>query len=174
MRFRVVIIFVLIIISTRIKSQSINSMIVNVSGVGVSAQSNYSLAYSVGELASIVTFIGANNISLSTGLLQTFIPLVTGINDMVNIPNASVAITPNPTSHYIQIQTRFNHSGTLHFQLLDAQSKIVYHNSPVNIYGDFQKTIDLIAFPSGLYYLQMQFQPTQGQIQLSVYKIIKL
>lgn len=139
-----------------LNAQIISNSVQNIGGItGISNNSAGSLTYSIGEMASIQSFTGANNYVLSTGFLQSFNPLVTGILDMPMISANSVTIAPNPTSQFLLIETRFNQSGTLQFQLLDAQSKIVFQITPVSIVSDYQKRIDLEALPTGMYYIKM-------------------
>ena len=173
---KIILLFLLYILEIHpyVYSQTLSSSVQNSGGLVSTNQNVGSITYSIGEMTSILQYTGSNNYILSTGFLQAFTPLVTGINDLFLIPNASVSIAPNPTSLYIQIQTSFKQMGILQFQLLDAQSKIHFQQVPVNINGQFQNRIDLNEFPSGIYYVKMMFQPNQGPLQQSVYKIIKL
>jgi hypothetical protein len=155
-------------------AQNLSSSVQNIGGQSRNATIECALVYSIGEMASIQNFIGTNNYHLSTGFLQSFTPIVTGVNELISIPNASLSIAPNPTSQFIQIQTQFSQLGILQFQLMDMRSKIRYQLPPISINGNFQKRVDLNEYPSGVYFIKVQFQPSRGPAQQSVYKIIKL
>ncbi len=154
--------------------QSLSITVQNIGGQSSNSSIDGALIYSIGEMSSIQNFISANNFQLSTGFLQSFIPLVTGINDFLSIPTNAISISPNPASRYIQVQANFTQTGTLQFSLIDMHSKTISQILPVRINGTYQKRLDLDQYTSGLYYLKIRFQPSRGPVQQSVYKIIKL
>ena len=159
---------------TYIYAQVILASTHNSTGFTSSSTNGYNLTYSVGELASIEHFIAPNNYSLSTGLLQTFSPLVTSLNELDYFERMSVTIFPNPTSQYLHVTANYKQSGQVQIQFLDAQSKIMYKSEPNAIFNQFQKHLDIGNYPEGVYYLKIQFQPNLGQTRVGVYKIIKL
>ncbi len=159
---------------TCICAQIILASTQNSTGLTSSSSNGYILTYSVGELASIEHFIAPNNYMLSTGLLQTFSPLVTVLNELAHSERMSVTIFPNPTSQYLHVATNYNQSGQVQMHLLDAQSKIIYKSESNAIFNQFQKNLDIGKYPAGIYYLKIQFQPNLGQKRVEVYKIIKL
>ncbi len=170
-------IYCLILICTHqtcIYAQVILASTQNSTGLTSSSSNGYILTYSVGELASIEHFIAPNNYMLSTGLLQTFSPLVTALNEIAPFERMPVTIFPNPTSQYLHVAANYNQSGQVQIQLLDAQSKIKYKSEPNSIFNQFQKNLDIGNYPAGVYYLKIQFQPNLGQTRVGVYKIIKL
>ena len=57
--------------------QTISPVTQNIGGT-LGLQSNYSLTFSVGEMVSTTNFIGADKVSISSGFLQSFTPVVTG------------------------------------------------------------------------------------------------
>ena len=158
----------------KVGAQGLSSTVQNTGGQSSNSSIDGALIYSIGEMSSIQNFISTNNFQLSTGFLQSFIPLVTGINDLISIPTSAISISPNPASQYIQVQANFNQTGTLQLNLIDMHSKTISQILPVSINGTYQKRLDLDQYASGLYYLKIRFQPSRGLAQQSVFKIIKL
>jgi hypothetical protein len=146
----------------------------NTTGFTSIAKDGIVLTYSVGELASIAHFTANNNLTLSTGFIQAYNPLVTSINDINFISNTTISLMPNPTTQFVQISTQFNQVGQLNFQIFDAVSKLKYTSPGIKIFGVYKTKIDMAAYPAGSYYLKFYFQPNNGKSQIGVYKIIKL
>lgn len=165
---------ILLIHEKCIQAQAILSTTQNITGFTSSSLNGYSLTYSVGELASIEHFLASNKYMLSTGLLQTYSPLVTALNELVISEGMSMTISPNPTTQYIIVTADFNKSGQIEMQLLDAQSKVKYKSEPISIFNQFKKQLDIGNYPPGIYYLKIQFMPNLEQSRLGVYKIVKL
>lgn len=66
--------FLLFISVLRAPAQSISPTIINVGGI-----TSKTLDYSIGESASVAYFQITNQFSLSSGFIQSFTPLITGI-----------------------------------------------------------------------------------------------
>lgn len=146
----------------------------NSTGVSGNSTNGFNLTYSVGELASIVSFTAANNYSLNTGFLQTFTPLITAIKDFVTMEEGVVKTYPNPTTQYIQIHANFNTVGQVQLQLMNAASAIKYRSESSVILNQFNKQLNMVEYDPGVYYLRIQFQPREGISRVGIYKIVKL
>ncbi len=162
------------IISISSIAQNLSNSVQNIGGISSFSNNSSSLTYSIGEMSSIQSFIGINNYILSTGFIQSFDPLVTGLSEINLIHSNEITISPNPTTGLLQIQIKFNTIGTLYFKLLDAQSRIIKQDIPIKNIREYQKLFDLERYPSGIYYLNVQFITQVGIIKQSVYKIIKV
>ena len=74
-------------------AQSISPMTLNVGGA-----ISKTLDYSLGESTSITYFQSSNQISLSSGFIQCFTPLVTGIVNRVFEAGEEFVLSPNPAT----------------------------------------------------------------------------
>jgi hypothetical protein len=85
-----------------------------------------------------------------------------------------ITIGPNPASNYLDFKANFNQIGSLHFQMLDAKSKILITKEQGSIFSIYQTRLQLDTYASGIYYIKVYFKPISGKLQTGVYKIIKL
>lgn len=156
------------------QAQTVNAIIQNSTGASSQSTNGYFLTYSVGELASIEQFTATNNYILSTGLLQTFMPLVTALNNVDYLEGGSISIFPNPAVNYVQIDANFNQIGQVHLKLLDVESKLKFNEEITLNVNQLQKRVEIGALAPGVYYLQLQFIPLKGSNKTSIYKVVKL
>jgi hypothetical protein len=167
-------IFVVLLITTNSFSQSITPFTVNIGGFS-QVQNGYQLTVSTGETISITNYTSANGLTLSSGFLQSNPPLVTGIEDVLSrIATNEISITPNPTTTFTNLVANFSTGGQIQYQVLDATSKLLYRSAALTIYNSNQNKIELSAYPSGTYYIQVFFKPTSGTTKSGIYKIVKL
>ena len=154
---------------TESKAQSITPYAIN-NGGGYSS----SMEWSMGESVSIANFI-ASGYSLNTGVLQPMTSIVTAINEYgPAVFGTQITIGPNPTSNLLHIKARFNQSGNLSFQLIDAKSTIVFTQEAGTIFSSYEKDIFMENYPSGVFYMKVYFKPINGNAKTGIYKIIKL
>ena len=126
------------------------------------------------ESVSIANFI-ASGYSLNTGVLQPMTSIVTSINEYgPAVFGNQIMIGPNPTSNLLHIKARFNQVGSLSFQFLDAKSAIVFTQEAGTIFSSYEKDILLEKYPSGIFYMKVNFKPNIGNVKTGIYKIIKL
>lgn len=136
--------------------------------------SSSSMEWSMGESVSIANFI-ASGYSLNTGVLQPITSIVTAINEYgPAVFGNQITIGPNPTSNLLHIKARFNQVGSLSFQFLDAKSAIVFTQEAGTIFSSYEKDILLEKYPSGIFYMKVNFKPNIGNVKTGIYKIIKL
>jgi hypothetical protein len=158
-----------LIISNSSKAQSISPATFN-NGGGFNGGAEWSISESV----SIANF-SANNILLTTGVLQPLSNVVTSINEYGPLVfGQQITVGPNPAVNYVDFKANFNQVGNLSFQLLDAKSKIIISKEQGSIFSAFQTRLHLEDYPSGMYYIKIFFKPFSGALQTGVYKIIKL
>ncbi len=130
--------------------------------------------WSIGESVSIGSF-STSTILLTTGVLQPLTNVVTTVNEYgPKVFGHQVIIGPNPASNYIDFKANFSQLGSVHFQLIDAKSKVLINKEQGSIYSVYQTRIQLEPYASGIYYIKVLFKPISGILQTGVYKIIKL
>ncbi len=101
--------------------------------------------------------------------------IVTDINDFgPTVFGTQITIGPNPTSNFLHIKARFKQAGSLSLQLLDANSTIFFTQDAGTILSNYENNILTEKYPSGIYYLKINFKPFIGSIKTGIYKIIKL
>ena len=164
------ILFFLISLSTSfLSAQSITPYALN-NGGGYSS----SMEWNIGESVSIANFI-ASGYSLNTGMLQPLTSIVTAINEYgPAVFGTQITIGPNPTTNLLHIKTRFNQTGSLSYQLIDAKSTIVFTQEVGAIFSSYDKDILMENYPSGVFYMKIYFKPITGIAKTGIYKIIKL
>jgi hypothetical protein len=162
------------LISLNGKSQSITPATLGIAGV-TSLQNNYTLTFSAGESISITEFKNQNNYSLNSGFLQNFTPLITGIfNNIELLSKEDFVITPNPTKGLSNLTNNENMSGLLQYQILDANSNILYISNLISINNKSSHKIDLTNYITGNYYIKIFFKTNNLKIKNGVFKIIKI
>jgi hypothetical protein len=162
------------LISLNGKSQSITPATLGIAGV-TSQQNNYTLTFSAGESISITEFKNQNNYSLNSGFLQNFTPLITGIfNNIELLSKEDFVITPNPTKGLSNLTNNENMSGLLQYQILDANSNILYISNLISINNKSSHKIDLTNYIMGNYYIKIFFKTNNLKIKNGVFKIIKI
>jgi len=168
-------IFVIFLILSYIQSnaQFISPVTQNIGGT-LGLQSNYTLTFSVGEMVSITNFVGSDKTSISTGFLQSFTPLVTGIDDLVLIAPGVVSIMPNPIVSKMFLRANFSKPGEFAFNIVDLASNLRYQSATFPVYGNINKEVDISIFVSGEYYVRVLFKPNSGKAEYGIYKLIKL
>lgn len=174
--FKSVFITVFVFSFTISSAQSTTPIVQNVGG-NIGLQTGLNLNYSIGELASIAYLVAPNNSSLSTGFLHSFGQfgmIFTGVNDLASIAHDQVSILPNPVLTSFKLKTYFQKSGQLQFQIMDAQSNVKYASESINTSGIFEKQINILYYPPGVYYIKLLFKANNGAGQSGVFKIIKL
>jgi hypothetical protein len=162
------------LISLNGKSQSITPATLGIAGV-TSQQNNYTLTFSAGESISITEFKNQNNYSLNSGFLQNFTPLITGIfNNIELLSKEDFVITPNPTKGLSNLTNNENMSGLLQYQILDANSNILYISNLISINNKSSYKIDLTNYITGNYFIKIFFKTNNLKIKNGVFKIIKI
>lgn len=166
--------FIFLFFCSKSRAQSISPMTQNIGGT-LGVQGGYRLTYSVGEMVSTTHFVASNNSTLSSGFLQSFTPLVTGLDNIYNnLSPKSISITPNPVVNIAFFHANLGRPGQLEFNVLDVSSNIVFQSETFQVSNILQKRIDFSQFVSGVYYVRVLFKPINGIHEIGVYKIIKL
>lgn len=126
------------------------------SGVGGSS------SYTVGQVA-YTTNTGSNG-SVVQGMQQPYeISITTGVNETTN--NLEIAVFPNPTTNYLQLNVESEALENLNFQLIDLQGKVIENKKVL----EMQSTINMEALPKGIYLLHV----TKNKQAIEIYKVIK-
>jgi hypothetical protein len=162
-------ILVFILIRFESTSQSISPATFN-NGGGFSG----GYEWNIGESVSIKNF-NANNLILTTGVLQPLSNVVTSINEFgPSVFGNQIVVGPNPVLTTLNFKAQFTQIGQLSIQLLDTKSKIVFTKQAGTIWNQFQTAIPMENFVTGLYYVKVVYKLNNGTVQTGVYKIIKL
>lgn len=159
----------LLVLSSNLFSQSITPYTLNNGG----GYAN-SLEWNLGESVTIAHFT-SSGYSLNTGVLQPMTSIVTSINEFgPAVFGTQISMGPNPTSNLLHIKARFNQVGSLSLQLMDAKLGILLKQDVGTIFSNYDKDIFLEKYPSGVFYMKVNFKPVAGVIKTGTYKIIKL
>ena len=164
-----ILILSLILIFQHSNAQSVSPATFN-NGGGFGGGSEWSL----GESVSIRNF-SASNLILTTGVLQPLSNVVTSTNEFgPSVFGNQIVMGPNPVLTTLNFKAQFTQIGQLSIQLLDAKSKVVFAKQAGSIWNQFQTSISMEDFVSGLYYVKVDYKLINGTVQTGVYKIIKL
>ncbi len=169
----IILLFNLFVLNFTSFGQSISPITQNIGGT-LGQQGNFSLTFSVGEMVSTTHFMGLDKTSLSSGFLQSFTPLVTGIDNIVSIAPGTISVTPNPVISRMFLKAKVVKPGQLAFNIVDVLSNIKYETNNYNIIDVLTKEVDLTQLPAGIYYVRVLFKPYIGSPEVGIYKIVKL
>lgn len=164
-----VILFWLFISSLSASAQSISPLTINVGG-----SLSKIVDYSIGESSSISYFQSTNPISLSTGVIQSYTPLVTGIIQQVFEESEWLTLAPNPANEYIRLKGAINKPRFMEFQLLDLYGRILEIYPSTYYINYLEKEINISHLQGGTYYIRLIFSSTDGINQSTSFKFIKI
>jgi hypothetical protein len=136
--------------------------------------SGFTLDYSIGESASISFFKLSDNSSLSTGVLQSFTPLVTGIVDLSFTEGENITLSPNPASQNIRIKGILNHPGFIEFHLVDMNGRVINIESKSYYINYFEKEFNVSSFNEGIYFIRLMYQSMDNDTKSAVFKFVKI
>jgi hypothetical protein len=153
--------------------QSITPQTLNVGGskAGVSA---FTLDYSIGESSSIALFKFSDNSSLSTGVLQSFTPLITGIVNLRFTEGDNITVSPNPASQNIRIKGILNHPGFIEFHLVDVNGRVMSIEPKSYYINFFEKEFNISSFNEGIYFIRLMYRSMDNDTKSAVFKFIKI
>jgi hypothetical protein len=154
-------------------SQSISPQTVNVGG-SYSTVSGFSLDYSIGESASIALFKFSDNSSLSTGVLQSFTPLVTGLVDLSFTEGENITVSPNPASTNLRIKGLLNRPGFIEFHVVDVNGRVMSIDPKSYYINYFEKEFNVSSFNEGIYFIRLMYQSMDNNTKSAVFKFIKI
>lgn len=153
--------------------QSISPQTLNVGGKTTST-SGFSLDYSIGESASISYYKLSDNTTVSTGVLQSFTPLVTGIVDLSFTEGDNITVSPNPASQNIRIKGILNHPGFIEFHLVDVNGRVMSIEPKSYYINFFEKEFNVSSFNEGIYFIRLMYQSMDNDTKSAVFKFIKI
>ncbi len=170
---KLILILLFIVPIAKSLGQSITPQTLNVGG-SKPTTSGISLDYSIGESASITFFRLSNNSSLSTGVLQSFTPLVTGIVDLSFTEGENISLSPNPASEKIRIKGILNHPGFIEFHLVDVTGRVMSIEPKSYYINFFEKEFNVSSFNEGIYFIRLMYQSMDNDTKSAVFKFIKI
>ena len=153
--------------------QSISPQTVNVGG-NYTSVSGFSLDYSIGESASIALFKFSDNSSLSTGVLQSFTPLVTGLIDLSFTEGENITLSPNPASTNLRIKGLLNRPGFIEFHVVDVNGRVMSIDPKSYYINYFEKEFNVSSFNEGIYFIRLMYQSMDADTKSAVFKFIKI
>jgi hypothetical protein len=139
----------------------------NASGNGQAG--NIILDWSLGEM-TLVSTERNGNLVFTQGLHQGKLIL---FQQSGTISDGELLITPNPTTGLLNVLIGFLQTGQLHLSIYDGQGRLLMERNET-VTGFSTKTINLAAYPNGLYMIQALFSPASGEMRKRTYKILKL
>jgi hypothetical protein len=150
-------------------AQSISPFTINVGGA-----TSKTLDYSIGESASIAYLQNSSQISLSTGFIQSFTPLVTGIINQVFEEGEGLTLSPNPASERIHLKGVLSRPGFFEFHLIDAQGRIL-ETYPSTYYINYlDKEINITQLIGGTYFIRLIYSSPDGVNQSTSFKFSRI
>lgn len=161
--------FLLFISVLRAPAQSISPTIINVGGV-----TSKTLDFSIGESASVAYFQITNQLSLSSGFIQSFTPLVTGIVNQVFEEGEGIVLSPNPATDYVRLKGGLAKPGFVEFHLIDLQGRII-DTYPTTYYINYvDKEIITTQLQGGTYFIRLIYSSSDELKQSLTFKFIKI
>lgn len=150
-------------------AQSIIPITINVGG-GFSK----SLDYSIGESASIAYFQISNQINLSSGFIQSYTPLVTGIVNRVFEEGEEFILFPNPATDFVRLKGALSKPGFVEFHLIDQQGRIL-DTYPTTYYINYlEKEINISHLHGGTYFIRLIYASPDGLKQALSFKFSRI
>jgi hypothetical protein len=150
-------------------AQSISPFTINVGGASAKT-----LDYSIGESASIAYFQNSSQLSLTTGFIQSFTPLVTGIINQVFEEGEGLTLSPNPASERIHLKGVLSRPGFFEFHLIDAQGRIL-ETYPSTYYINYlDKEINVAQLMGGTYFIRLIYTLPDGVNQATSFKFSRI
>ena len=129
---------------------------------GDATGSGGSSSYTVGQVVYI-TNTGSNG-SVAQGVQQPYeISITTGVNQTTI--NLEIAIFPNPSTSYLQLNVENEALENLSFQLIDLQGKVIENKKVI----EMQTIVNMEALPKAIYLLNI----TKNKQVIKTFKVIK-
>jgi hypothetical protein len=150
-------------------AQSISPFTVNVGG----GRSN-TIDYSIGESSSIAFFQLENKSSLSTGFIQSFTPLVTGIVNRVFEEGEKFVLSPNPAADFIRLKGGLSKPGFVEFHLIDLQGRILDTYPATYYINYFEKEFNVAHLTGGTYFIRLIYSSSDGINQSTSFKFSRI
>jgi hypothetical protein len=150
-------------------AQSISPFSINVGGATAKT-----LDYNIGESSSIAYFQNSAQFSLSTGFIQSFTPLVTGIINQVFEEGEGLTLSPNPASERIRLKGVLFRPGFFEFHLIDVQGRIL-ETYPSTYYINYlDKEINVTQLMGGTYFIRLIYSSPDGVNQSKSFKFSRI
>jgi hypothetical protein len=150
-------------------AQGISPFTINVGGASAKT-----LDYSIGESASIAYFQNSSQLSLSTGFIQSFTPLVTGIINQVFEEGEGLTLSPNPASERIHLKGILSRPGFFEFHLIDAQGRILEAYPSTYYINYLDKEINVTQLMGGTYFIRLIYTSPDGVNQSTSFKFSRI
>lgn len=154
-------------------SQSVSPATLNATG-GFATYTFYRFEWSFGEATAIET-MASGNLVVTNGILQPGTNTPASVNAYTAWGSDEIKILPNPTRDWLEIDFFSKQQGKITLSLFDESGRLM-GNRQFDYFGtgSIQK-MDLSAFASGQYFLNIQLEPTGTSVlKKGTYKVQKL
>jgi len=161
---------ILLLVNIVAGAQSLTPTVIASSG-GFSSNGAGMLSYTIGELAAITTLSSANNF-LTQGFQQ---PSDFGVYvPMVNEPNFSMNVFPNPSEGIFNISIKTPKEFSLTFFVYDMLGKLIISSDKKVLRGNTLLPLDLSHKIAGVYLLECVFTNRVTREQFKNYSKLHL
>ena len=158
----------LTLFSAAAMGQSVGPETIDAAGTSVTV-GNVTHEYAIGQVAAGNTFI-SSTLLVTPDVLQPASPSsVAG----QSIGDKELEVYPSPAATTLFLKPDFTGTGVLQYQLFDAGGKLVLSNEARLATGKEFQRIDVAAFASGQYVLQIEWKQG-GSVYARGYKVQKL
>lgn len=151
--------------------QSLSPSVINVGGLHTKAAS-FSLDFSIGEQSSITQYTASPSLSLTSGFLQAFSPLVTGLTHSPSNKEMTLMLYPNPAVDYTTLRGVLSAPGQLSFQLIDLQGRVLQSHPQQYFQNAVKKEFSIAELAAGMYFIRLIYAGEEG-MQAMTLKLIK-
>lgn len=146
-------------------AQSISPLTINVGGYA-----SKSLDFSIGESSSIAYFQNTNQLSLNSGFIQSYTPLVTGIVNRVFEEGEEFVLFPNPATDFVRLKGALSKPGFVEFHLIDQQGRILETYPTTYFINYVEKEINTASLKGGTYFIRLIYSSSDGLKQALSFK----
>lgn len=168
---KILIVFFGVCASLAVHSQSISASAYNCAG-GSKVIGGNTYEWSFAEMLLVNTAVNPN-IIVTSGVLQP-VDLTVGTEEYPAV-SGKVNVYPCPTADLLNIETAFDNSGKLNYQLMDITGKMLIVNQAALSSGSNVNTISLSRYPAGEYLLRILYSPESGASKYTeTFKVQKL
>jgi hypothetical protein len=142
-----------ILIAISARSQTLSPTIINSTG-GTATVNGISYDYSFGEMTLITTF-SSSKLIVTQGLLQTRTDTAAVGVTTNELAVPTIIVYPNPAQQLINFESESDAAGKLHYELMDAEGRLIVSRQLPVTTGKNKETIDLSKLSAGMYLLKI-------------------
>ncbi len=161
---------IMLLVPAIVKAQSLGPAELNAYGKSVTSGGN-TYEYAIGTVVGTPAYV-SGTLVVTPGVLQPHLAEANGVDENI-IPAGSLSVYPNPVDQTLFLKPAFGKQGTLQYNLIDAQGRILKTQTADLQNGNELQQLSMTAFASGQYTLQVTWLQ-QGKTLKTAYKIQKV